>query len=357
MSRPHARTHRLEICLVAATGAALLFMGAPIGRAQTAKAAPKGGAPVAVDPLPTTPPTFDTMASPPDNPTTPEKAALGRMLFFDKRLSGDGRRSCYSCHLNEHGLTDGRPTAVGAFGKPLTRNSPTLWNIGYHRELYWGGRSDSLEGQAMAAWKGANMGANPDQAVRKIADLPGYRKRFQEVFGGPATPDTVVKAIAAFERTILCGDTRYDRYEQGEASAMNEQEIRGFEIFKGKGSCTNCHVGSLLTDTLYHNVGVGMSLKEPDVGRKKVTKEEKDTGAFKTPTLRDITRTAPYFHNGSVKTLEEAVDVMARGGIDNPFLDREKLADRNLTTGEKSDLVAFLHALECPGRLETPKLP
>lgn len=307
--------------------------------------------------LPEPPSIFDELPIPEDNPMTPEKVELGRLLFFDKMLSGDGSRSCYSCHLNEKGLTDGRPTAVGSFNKKLTRSSPTLWNIGFQREFYWDGRAGSLEKQAMAAWKGGNMGADATKAVEKIKRSGRYKGRFQAVFGEPASPENVVKAIAAYERTIYCADTRYDRFQAGDGDALTEQERRGHELFKGKAACTNCHVGGLLTDTLYHNAGIGMDAPEPDIGRKKVTGDEKDTGAFKTPTLRDITRTAPYFHNGSVKSLREAVKIMASGGLDNPYLDRENLRDRQLTDAELEDLVAFLGSLECPGKLEKPGMP
>src|SRR5438876_9183411 len=157
--------------------------------------------------IPAPPPGFEPVPEPPDNPTTPEKAALGRQLFFDKRLSVDGSKSCYSCHVNEHGLTDGLPVAVAAGGKKLTRSSLTLWNIGYHKEFYWDGRSASLEKQALAAWTGANMGAKADDIVKKLNAIEGYQQQFRKVFGGAATPDHVIKAIAAFERTIISGDT------------------------------------------------------------------------------------------------------------------------------------------------------
>ena len=166
--------------------------------------------------LPAPPKGFDAVPTPADNPTTPEKVALGRQLFFDARLSADGSRSCYSCHVCEHGLTDGLPVAQGALGKQLTRSSPTLWNIGYHTEFYWDGRSPSLEAQAKAAWTGGNMGANAEEIVKTLNSIDGYVSQFQEVFGGAATPDNVVAAISAFERAgLFCGDTAYDRWRGG----------------------------------------------------------------------------------------------------------------------------------------------
>lgn len=310
-------------------------------------------------PLPKQLERYEEMAIPPDNPMTPEKVALGRQLFFDKRLSGDGSRSCYSCHVCEKGLTDGLPTSIGAFNKPLPRSSPTLWNIGYHKEFYWDGRSPSLEKQALAAWKGANMGAEAtlDQIVARINAIEGYRTQFQKVFGGPATPDNIAQAIAAFERTILSGDTAWDRWQAGDESAVGEDVKRGWEIFDKKAKCTNCHAGVLFTDLQYHNVGVGMDKPEPDVGRFKVTNRPEDTGAFKTPTLRDIAKSAPYFHDGSAATLEEAVDIMLGGGKPNPYLDRKNLKKVTLTPAEKRDLLAFLRSLTVDCTLSEPPLP
>ena len=154
---------------------------------------------------------------------TPEKVALGRQLFFDKRLSADGTRSCYSCHVCEKGLTDGLPKAVGALNKQLPRSSPTLWNIGYHKEFYWDGRSRSLEKQGMAAWTGGNMSAKADEIAAKVNGISGYKSQFQKVFGSDATPDNIIKAICAFERTIISGDTAYDRWKAGDQSAISER--------------------------------------------------------------------------------------------------------------------------------------
>src|SRR5437773_8907810 len=191
-------------------------------------------------PLPAQLSTYAPMTIPADNQLTPEKVALGRELFFDERLSGDGSRSCYSCHVCEKGLTDGLPKSIGAFGKQLPRSSPTLWNIGYHKEFYWDGRSPSLEKQAMAAWTGANMGAKADEIAAKLNKLQGYRDQFQKIFGSDATPDNVVKAIASFERTIISGDTAWDRYRAGDQSALSESAVRGWNIFQAI-KCTNCH--------------------------------------------------------------------------------------------------------------------
>jgi len=290
---------------------------------------------------------FEPVPIPADNPMTLAKVQLGRKLYFDKRLSGDGQLSCYACHVCENGLTDGKPVAIGAFGKNIGRSAPTMWNVGYHDSLYWDGRAPSLEKQALAAWRGGNMGAKPDSIVAALAGDADYANGFREAFGGEMTPDHVTQALAAYMRTILCTDTAYDRFERGDRLAMSEAAQRGWEVFRGKAACGTCHAGALFTDLLYHNVGIGLQRPTPDLGRFRVTQRDADRGAFKTPTLRDIARSAPYFHDGSVATLEEAVELMASGGVENPHRD-PLLEDRKLTATERSDLVEFLKALNCP---------
>jgi cytochrome c peroxidase len=307
-------------------------------------------------PLPAQLATYEPMPIPADNPMTPEKVALGRQLFFDERLSGDGSRSCYSCHVCEKGLTDGLAKAVGAFGKQLPRSSPTLWNIGYHKEFYWDGRSPSLEKQALAAWTGANMGAKADEIATKLNAIQGYRSQFQKVFGSDATPDNIVKAISAFERTIISGDTAWDRYRAGDNSALNESQVRGWNVFQAI-KCTNCHDGVLLLDQQYHNVGIGMDQKEPDVGRFKVTNKPEDMGAFKTPTLRDISKSAPYFHDGSTPTLGEALDIVLGGGKPNEHLDKKNLQKHDVLPDQRADLLNFLKSLDVDCKLKKPRLP
>jgi cytochrome c peroxidase len=309
-----------------------------------------------IQPLPQPLAGYEAMPIPPDNPLTPEKVALGRQLFFDERLSGDGSRSCYSCHVCEHGLTDGLPKSIGAFNKQLPRSSPTLWNIGYNKEFYWDGRSKTLEDQAMAAWTKANMGAKADEIVAKLNALEGYDSQFHKVFNSDATPDLVVKALAAYERTIIAGDTKWDRFRTGDQSALNESEKRGWNIFQAI-KCNNCHDGILFMDQQYHNVGIGMDQKEPDVGRFTVTKKPEDTGAFKTPTLRDIAKSAPYFHDGSAPTLEAAVDTMLAGGKPNQYLDKKNLEPHKLDATQREDLLNFLRALNVDCKLSKPALP
>ena len=325
-----------------------------VGCKRTSETA--GGFTPEIQPLPKQLATYEPMTIPADNPLTPEKVALGRQLFFDERLSGDGSRSCYSCHVCEKGLTDGLPKAVGAFNKQLPRSSPTLWNVGYYKEFYWDGRSPSLEKHAMAAWTGGNQGAKADEIVVKLNALPGYRAQFQSVFGSDATPDNVVKAIASFERTIISGNTAWDRWKAGDTTAINQSAWRGWNIFQAI-KCNNCHDGVLFADQQYHNVGIGMDQKEPDVGRFKVTNKPEDMGAFKTPTLRDIAKSAPYFHDGSVKTLEEAVDLMLAGGKPNEHLDKKNLEKHNILPEQREDLLNFLRSLNVDCTLSKPALP
>jgi cytochrome c peroxidase len=300
---------------------------------------------------------FQAMEVPSDDPLTPEKAALGRQLWYDTRLSGDGKLSCYSCHVCEHGLTDGVALNKGAFGKPLTRSAPTLWNIGYHWALYWDGRSPTLEKQALAAWKGANMGATePEKIAAKLNAIPGYAAQFQAVFKGPATPENVSMALATHMRTIVGGHTAYDRWQAGDAAAVSDSAKRGFEVFQ-KAGCVQCHAGVLFTDMQFHNVGIGMDKTDADVGRFKVSNEDRDHGAFKTPTLRDISDSAPYFHDGSVPTLEQAVDLMLAGGKPNQWLSKDKLKPVLLPAQERLDLLDFLRALDESCEMPAPPLP
>jgi cytochrome c peroxidase len=307
---------------------------------------------------------YQPMAIPADNPMTPEKVELGRQLYYDTRLSGDGQRSCYSCHLAENGLTDGRPVAIGAFDRPLTRSSPTMWNIGYHAAWYWDGRAGTLEGQAAAAWSGGNMGAtgadgapSMDQICATLNGIQSYQEQFQAVFGEGCTPDNVPRALSAFMRTIVSVDSAWIRFREGQTDALSEAARRGWDVFDQKAQCSRCHAGILLTDLQYHNVGIGMDAAEPDLGRFRVTQNDMDRGAFKTPTLLDIGKSAPYFHNGSVATLEEAVDVMLRGGLDNPNLDRANLQPANITAEERADLLQFLRELTATYPITPPALP
>ncbi len=320
--------------------------------------------------LPPAPFEFPEMKIPKDNPQNILKAALGAQLFFDPRLSVDGTRSCYSCHQNEHGNGGETPLAIGAKEKQLTRHSPVIWNVAYFDRFYWDGRADSLEAQAKGAWGGGNMGVgaeNLEKKTKELSKIPAYKVAFDKVFPEEGmTPDTVAKAIAAYERmTLVCDNTAYDRFAKGDDLALTEQQKQGWTIFMGKGQCGVCHAPPLFSsamgvpDGVYYNVGIGtagVAEEDVDIGRAAVTKQQADWAAFKVPSLRNVSKSAPYFHDGSEPTLEGAVRLMASGGIDNKNKS-SLLADRGLNDEEIRALVAFLGALDCPQPLERPELP
>lgn len=306
----------------------------------------------------------------PDDPKRAEKVALGHALFFDTRLSGNNDRSCYSCHQNEHGNGGKDPLAIGSGDKVLTRHSPVIWNVAYYNNsLYWDGRAANLEAQTKGAWGGGNMGAgadNLDKKAAEVAKIDGYKKLFADAFGDTEIKaDHVAQAISEYMRTLVCNDTAYDKFAAGDKSAMNEQQQRGLDLFFTKAACITCHAPPYFSNAMgidggiYHNVGIGtqgVDEDKVDLGRMAVTKNEADWGKFKPPSLRNVTRSAPYFHDGSVAKLEDAVKIMASGGIKNKNID-PLLVDRKLTDDEVADIVAFLGALDCPGKLEEPTLP
>jgi cytochrome c peroxidase len=266
---------------------------------------------------------------------TPE-VALGRKLFFDTRLSADGRRSCASCHDPARRFSDGRPVAQGSRGTKLKRNTPALLNLEGRAPYFWDGRAASLEEQALLPILNPDeLGQDLGVLERTLAADPEYAARFREAFGTEGvTRHTVARALATFERTLVSAGSRYDRYLLGDTGALSEEEVHGLRLFAGKGECTTCHQGPLLTDNGFHDIGVAGD----DPGR-----PEPARGAtFKTPSLRDVSRTAPYFHNGSAATLEDVIDHYTRGGAEGAR-DIHPLA---LTPGEKRALVAFLRALD-----------
>jgi cytochrome c peroxidase len=279
---------------------------------------------------------------PEDNPPTPEKIALGKQLYFDPRLSEDATISCASCHDPQKGWSNNDQFATGVGGKRGGRSAPTIINSVYNRFHFWDGRAGSLEEQALGPIQNPiEMNMKLGDVVERLNKIPGYRKQFQEVFGTEVTEEGISMAIAAYERTIVSGDAPYDRYKAGQKDALSEAGARGMKLFFGKAFCSACHSGPNFTDNAFHNVGVGMDKKEPDLGRYAETKLGGDRGSFKTPTLREIARTAPYMHDGSLKTLEDVVAHYNKGGIANPQLD-ENLFELNLTDQEKQDLVIFL---------------
>jgi cytochrome c peroxidase len=306
---------------------------------------------------------------PDDNPMTPGRIALGEQLFFDTRLSRNGDMSCETCHVPEKGWTDGRRLSPKWDGSLNTRHSPSLYGVAYYPELYWDGRATKgLEPQITAAWEG-HMGGQPSVVAGRLNAIPAYAKQFEKEFGGPADAKRIAMALAAFVRTIHAGDTPWDRMTQQQRLDPANPVAQGFKVFSQVAKCTLCHLPPLYTDTLYHNIGVGMDAEKPDLGRggHLVSKAQADgvtppaeaattLGAFKTPTLRGVALSGPYFHDGSAATLEEAVDLMLGGGKANEQLD-PKLRKWPYTPEQREQLIAFLKALTPDARYQRPDLP
>jgi len=299
-----------------------------------------------------------------------EQVELGHVLFFDKRLSANNDRSCYSCHQNEDGNGGHDPIAIGSGDNKQTRHAPVIWNVGYYdNALYWDGRAKDLEANAKGAWAKGNMGVGEDKLDAKateLAAIDGYKKLFEAAFPGtPITADLVEKALAEYERTLICNDTAYDKWAAGDTTAVSEQQQRGFAIFMGKAACVTCHAPPMFSTAMgvaggmYFNVGIGtkdVPIDQVDIGRAKVTSKDGDWAAFKPPSLRNVTKSAPYLHDGSMTKLDDVVKLMSSGGIDNKNKSAA-MVDHKLTDAERADLVAFLGTLECRGKLEAPALP
>ena len=354
--------------------AALLIGGA--GAAQEKKFPPLG-------PLPPVP-------VPADNPMSAAKVALGKLLFFDARLSGDASTSCASCHSPESGWGDGGDLSRGYPGTQHWRNSQTILNSAYYAKLFWAGESTSLEAQARSAATG-NVAGNGDTMMmeERLRQVPEYVKRFREVFGTPwPTIDDAWRAISAFERTVVsrAKDVPFDRFMKGDAKALSEGAKRGLALFQGKAGCVQCHNGALLSDEDYHNVGVPknpafeedplrqITLRyqhvirgvpesvyrkaDRDLGLFYTTKREADKGRFRTPSLRELKYTAPYMHNGAFFELDEVIDFYDEGGGQDA--NKSPLIRKlGLTDEEKEDLLAFLESLSSdePLLMKPPELP
>ena len=259
---------------------------------------------------------------PEQNPLTPEKIELGRRLFFDRRLSHDGSIACASCHDPERGFSDGRPVAIGVYGRQGRRNAPTLINRGYGRSFFWDGRVSSLEDQVLKPIQDPN---EMDMPLSDAADRVGL------------APEEISRALASYVRSILSGDSPFDRFINGDRSALSAEQQAGLQLFRGKANCIACHVGPNFTDEKLHNTGVAWrDGRFADAGA--------GEGKFKTPTLREIVLTAPYMHDGSIATLEEVVGYYDRGGNRNPGLDQE-IRPLHLSSTEKQNVIAFLRGL------------
>lgn len=327
-----------------------LFALALLAASQTALAADW-------QPLPRTAP------APRDNPITAAKVALGSKLFMDPRLSATGTVSCNSCHNVMAGGDDNRPVAMGILGKTGGRSAPTVWNSAFNATQFWDGRAATLEDQAKGpVVANVEMGMHSlDEVVARLTQIPGYQAEFKQVFGGaqPITADNMAKAIAAYERTLITPNSPYDRYVKGEKKALSAQQQRGMQKFAELG-CASCHSGPVFNGQ--NGAGTGAFMKFPtmadsdyvtkykltaDAGRYNVTKREEDRNTWKVPTLRNVALTAPYFHNGAVASLDEAVRVMARTQLGT-----------TLNDADTTDITAFLDALtgEFPAQ-KMPRLP
>lgn len=292
---------------------------------------------------------------PADNPTSPAKVALGAQLFVDKRLSGSGNTACQSCHYRHLGWTDGLQFSRRDDSVVNSRNTPTLYNVGHQTVWYWDGRAATLEGQIGAAWR-FQSGADPVKIAALLNTIPGYAAQFQTVFGAPAAPDSVAKALAAYLRSKNSESSAWDRYESGDTKAVSAAAVDGFHLFMGKGRCAACHTPPFYGNSTFFNIGLEAGKSKPDPGRFNVTKNEADTGAFKTPTLRSVELGAPYFHDGSRATLEEAVRFMAAGGGDDPKKS-PALVPTGLTEPEIAKIVEFLKTLTSTEPWTAPALP
>lgn len=297
--------------------------------------------------------------APADNAPTADRVQLGKMLFFDPRLSGSQMMSCATCHNPAFGWGDGLPRAVGHGHRELARNTPTILNSAYHRLQMWDGRKRSLEDQALGPIADAGeMNLPLDQMVGRLKSITGYAPYFDKAYPGEGiTPATVAKAIASFERTIVSTESPFDRWRKGDDTAVSESVKRGFEVFQGKANCAACHQGFNFTDNGFHNIGVKSLAAAEAAGRYAHLPLPSQKGAFKTPTLRDVALTAPYMRNGIYRTLDEVIDHYDRGGDAKDHLSPE-VRPLNLNAQEKRDLVEFMKSLTgTPRPIELPQLP
>jgi cytochrome c peroxidase len=401
--RTSAKRRRLGIGLIAAIAAAALSFGLePLGkqaRSETRSAPDEAARPTTQQPRPIPdagplaqpksleqvglPAELTRQAIPSDNPQVPDKITLGEKLFFDGRLSADGTVACSSCHDPARAFTDGRPTSIGINGRVGQRNAPTILNALYNKTQFWDGRVKTLEEQAALPIVNPNEMGQPsmDAAIAKIAAIEEYKQTFRQVFGRPPNGADLMRAIASYERTLVSFDSPFDHFVAGEKNAIDDSAKRGWELFNTKGRCNKCHAltekqrdVTTFTDNDFHNIGIGIlrhnvvalarqaeelirsgHLEAIDraaigtdmsaLGRFLITKKEADTAAFKTPDLRNVLVTGPYFHDGSQETLWDVIDHYNKGnGLHNPYLD-EDIQPLGLTEREIDDLVSFLVSL------------
>lgn len=388
------------ICVTASAGLLAALRAAPLDREDTAAYPPPALAPGKPPPLPKAgplaqprsrdqagfPAELTKSAIPADSPLTPAVVALGEKLFFDGRLSGDGTVSCATCHDPARAFTDGRPASIGIAGRAGQRNAPTILNALYNKTQFWDGRVETLEEQAaLPITNPFEMGSpRVGDALSRIAGDKDYQARFTQAFGRTPNEQDMLRAMAAYERTLVSFDSPFDHFVAGDKSAISDSAKRGWELFNAKARCNLCHALSdqhrdvtVFTDNDFHNIGIGIlrhriaplaqqaqrdlaegRLQDLDaaaiqgemsvLGRFLITKKQSDIASFKTPGLRNVLVTAPYFHDGSQQTLWDVIDHYNKGdGLSNRWLD-EDIQPLALTESEIDDLVAFLASLTSP---------
>lgn len=302
---------------------------------------------------------------PDDNPLSNDRVRLGRLLFFSPELSANRTVSCASCHQPDHGFASGDRVAIGINNRRGTRNVPSLFNRAYGKNMFWDGRAASLEAQAvLPIVNQAELGNTYPEVLRRlranteVADL--FRRAFADRSGSdddPVTIDNLGRALASFQRTLLLGDSPVDRFQSGRHSALTAGERQGLWLFESRGGCWKCHSGSNFSDEQFHNTGIGFGRDDRDPGRFGITRKPADRFAFKTPTLRGVAKTAPYMHDGSLRSLKEVVEFYSRGGErDDPLLDR-RMRPLGLSDEDIEHLVSFLKALSRPSAPESKKKP
>lgn len=299
---------------------------------------------------------------PENNKPNAARVELGKMLFFDTRLSGDGNMSCATCHSPLFGWSDGLPTAKGFKSKVLGRASPTVTNSAYNTLQMWDGRKKSLEDQALGPMlSNAEMNVDLSMALKFLQGNSKYAAAFEKAYPGMGIKDeTLAMALASFERTVISNDSPFDRWVKGDKNALTKQQINGFKLFVDpeKGNCAVCHSAPNFSDSGFHNIGLASwGHENPDMGRYAIKPLNLMKGAFKTPTIRDITLSAPYFHDGSAMTLMEVVEHYAIGGEVRTNLS-PNMKKLNLSDTEKADLVEFMQTLTTPPKpFALPVLP
>lgn len=340
--------------------ARLSFLTFFLALTSAASAAPPWETANPITPLPEPPLGIQSKFADLPVPPTPERVRLGRWLFFDTRLSGDGTVSCASCHVPQHAFSELTPNSTGIRGQKGARKSPGFVNMAWtiYPNFFWDGRASSLEEQALGPIENPiEMGSNHQSMVQTLGKIQGYRPYFKEAFGSEAiTKERVAHAIADYERTRMSGNSPVDRWQVSkDESAVSAQVKQGWELFFNKAECNQCHLGENYTDGRFHNLGIGWDATKKefkDVGRYAISKKDEDRGAFKTPGLREVAKHPPYMHDGSVPTLEAAVEHYNVGGTPNPWLST-RIRKLDLSKQEVQALVKFMEALSGEGYADT----